>query len=450
MRVLACRGELTPTPRPCAFVMTGRVRTLVGRLPSSLRGVSSIVAGSAIGQGLVILAYPLLTRLYDPAEFGLLTVFTAVVGLVGVVSTAALEYAVPIPVEDSQAASVAWAGLGWVALTGLLTAALGPLLAGPLSDLLGVPRLADVWWLVALSVVVLGTYLLLSEWMTRSREYGALGRRNALQGIGQAGSQIAFGVAGAGALGLLSGFGIGRLAAMGGLFSRRGLLRQPWPGRRAIIAALRRFRRFPLVAMPSRLINSAGLDTPLLVVSALYGDVRAGLLGLTVRVVSGPAALIGEAVTKVFVGDSSSELRDRKSTMGASVRSNVGRMLMLGVVPALVLLLFAPNLFGWVFGPEWTEAGEYARLLAPAYLAQFAIAPVSPALMLLERQGRLLGWSVWRLVLAAGGPAVCGLAGAPILTAVLVLSAAQVTSYVLMYFLCVRAADASDASGASL
>jgi len=54
------------------------------RLPSALRGITSIISGSIAGQGLVILSYPLLTRLYSPAELGLLTVFTSVVGMVGV------------------------------------------------------------------------------------------------------------------------------------------------------------------------------------------------------------------------------------------------------------------------------------------------------------------------------------------------------------------------------
>ena len=33
---------------------------------------------------------------------------------------------------------------------------------------------------------------------------------------------------------------------------------------------MRRFRRFPLLAAPSALVNSAGLEMPLLLVSAIY------------------------------------------------------------------------------------------------------------------------------------------------------------------------------------
>jgi O-antigen/teichoic acid export membrane protein len=414
------------------------------RIPSALRGVASIVSGSVAGQGLIILSYPLLTRLYDPAEFGLLTVFASVVGLVSVVSTAALEAAIPIPVEDRDAAAVAWAGLSCVCVTALFTGLIGMVAAAPLAELLGTPPLADLWWLVALTVGVLGTYLVLSEWMVRDRSYGALGRRNLLQGVGQVGTQVGLSLAGVGSVGLLLGTGVGRLCGMGGLLSRRGLLRQPRPRLADVRAAVARFRRFPQLALPSALVNAAGLELPLLLIAALYGDVRAGLLGLTVRVIGGPMTIVGEAVNQVFTGESSAALRNPQGTLGASIRRAVLRLVAVGVVPSAVVVAAGPSLFATVFGAEWTEAGEYARYLALGYLAQFAVIPVSAALWLLERQGRELAWAILRLLLTAGAPAVCSMLDAPITVAIAALSVAQFVSYAVLYILCVHAADASD------
>ncbi len=414
------------------------------RLPRALRGVSSIVTGSIAGQGLVILCYPLLTRLYDPAEFGLLTVFAAVVGMISVVSTGSLEGAIPIPADDPDAAAVAWTALSAVAVTTVLTGAVGVLVAAPLAQLLGVPQLERYWWLITVTVFIMGTYSVLSEWMVRDRSYGALGRRNLLQGIGQTTTQIGLGLLDIRPVGLLLGLGVGRLCALGGLMSSRGLLRQPRPTRAALGTALGRFRRFPLLATPSALLNSAGLEAPLLIVSALYGDARAGLLGLTIRIFSGPTAIIGQAVDQVFTGESSAVVRESQGQLSPLVSYAVRRLLLLGAVPTVVLVVSGPWLFGVVFGSEWTEAGEYARFLALAYLAQFAVTPVSSTLLFLERQGQLLGWGAIRLALTAGGPAVCGLTGAPVLLAVATLSIGHVLSYLLMYGLCVRAARISD------
>ncbi len=417
------------------------------RVPRALRGVLSIVGGSAAGQGLVIASYPLLTRLYDPAEFGLLVVFSAVVGMIGVVSAAALEAAIPLPADDGDAAAVAWAGLTAVGVTTLLTASLGWVLAAPLAGLLGVPLLADHWWLVCLSVLVLGCYLVASEWMIRARTYGALGRRNLLQGVGQVATQVGLGLADVRPAGLLLGFGAGRLLGIGGVTGRGGLLRRRPPGRTAIRGALRRYRRFPLLAAPSALVNSAGLEVPLLLVSAVYGDARAGLLGLTVRVIGAPATIIGQAVHQVFTGEAGARVRQPDGGLGASVRTAALRLLAVGGLPALVLVAFGPDLFALAFGPQWREAGEFARLLAVAYLVQFAVTPVSSTLFLLEHQDRELGWVTLRLLLTAGGPLVCGIVGAPIGTAVLALALGHVVSYAVLFALCVRAADAADRRG---
>jgi len=72
------------------------------------------------------------------------------------------------------------------------------------------------------------------------------------------------------------------------------------------------------------------------------------------------------------------------------------------------------------------------------------VAPVSATLFLLEHQDRELAWASVRLLLTAGGPAVCGLIGAPIGTAIFALALGHVVSYALLFGLCVRAADAAD------
>lgn len=416
----------------------------IWQLPPVFRAASRIVAGGIAGQALVMLSYPVLSRLYDPAEFGLFAVFTSVVGLISVICTASLERAIPIPPGDPEAADVAWTALTAVTVTTVLTAAVAVLAGESIAELLGVPQLDRYWWLIVASVFVMGLYLVLSEWMVRRRSYGALGVRNLLQGIGQTATQVGLGLMQIRPLGLLLGFGVARLFALGGLMSSGGLLRQRRPTPAALRRSLRRFRKFPLLATPSALLNKAGLETPLLVVSAFYGDARVGMLGLALRVMSGPTEILGHAVADVFTGESSAAIREPKGTLSSLLRSTVGRLLVLGALPAGILVVAGPWLFGVVFGSQWTEAGEYARFLALAYLAQFAVNPVTMVLQFLDRQGQSLAWAGGRLLLTAGAPTVCGLMGAPVLLAIAALSAGHVISWTIMYWLCVRAARASD------
>lgn len=407
-------------------------------------GVSRIMTGSVLGQGLVFASYPLLTRLYDPSDFGLLVVFTSIVSMVGVLSTSSLEAALLIPASDDDAAAVAWAGLSSVAITATATAVVGFLVGSRVAGFLGAPELAGLWWLVAVTVLVLGTYLVLSEWLVRMRSYSALARRNLMQGIGQVAAQVGLGVAGVRPVGLLVGLAAGRLLGTGGMLTRGGLLRQGRPRLAAMVAAVRRYRRFPLIASWSKLLNTAGLQVPFLVLSAAYGNAAVGLLGLVVRVVEGPTGMLAQAVYQVFNGEASARLRGRDPQLGALLRQYVRRLLAAGAAPALLLILLGPVAFGWVFGDEWVEAGRFAQLLAVAYLGEFVMVPVSNMLWLLERQDLQLAWDVTRLVLTAGGAAVCGLAGASMTVAVTTLAAAHVISYAVLYALSVWAADRAD------
>ena len=211
------------------------------RLRGALGGVSRIALGSIVGQGLVLLSYPFLTRLYDTSEFGLLAVFSSLVTIISIVSSAALNRAIPIPPGDPEAADVAWAALVAVTVTTAVVAVVGLVAAAPVAALLGVPSLARYWWLVVLTVFVLGAYDVLSVWMVRDRSYGALGVRNALQGVGQTATQVGLGLLGIRPIGLLLGLGVGRLCGLGGLLSRGGLLRQPRPSRERLRRALSRF-----------------------------------------------------------------------------------------------------------------------------------------------------------------------------------------------------------------
>jgi O-antigen/teichoic acid export membrane protein len=154
--------------------------------------------------------------------------------------------------------------------------------------------------------------------------------------------------------------------------------------------------------------------------------------------------IIAQAVYQVFTGESGARLRQSDGMRGSLVRAAALRLCAGGTVPAAVLIAAGPYLFGIVFGPQWIEAGEYARILAVAYLAQFVAAPIASTLFLLERQGLQLAWAATRLILTAGGPVTCGIFHAPVKMAIIALACGHVLSYILLYLLCIRAADTSD------
>lgn len=408
-----------------------------------------IILGSGVGQAIALAVSPILTRVYTPEDFGLLTVFIAVISVTGTFVVFRLEAAIPLPESDRVAAAIAWVGLTVGGLLSLALGLLGPVLAAPVARWVGNADLAAVWWWVAAATFAIVLDKVLLTWMVRERRYRALAARNMLQGVGQGGGQVGLGFTTFQPVGLIVGWIIGRVAALGGLFSAGGLFRQGMPGAREWASAVVRYRRFPLVASWAALLNTLGQQAPFLVISAYYGSVTIGLLGLTVRVITAPVTLIGQAVSRVFQGEGADAVRRGDRPLRPIITANVRALAAIAVPMAVLALLAAPPMFEVIFGAQWRQAGVFAQILALAYAAQLIVSPISQTLLILERQGEQLAWDAFRMVVTVGGPLVAAALGASPTQAVLVLAAGFITCYGALLATCYRAAGIYDAGVAA-
>jgi len=62
-----------------------------------------IAGGTAFAQILNALLSPVITRIYSPREYGILTVYIAILGLIAVIGSLNYEYSIPIADDDHKA-----------------------------------------------------------------------------------------------------------------------------------------------------------------------------------------------------------------------------------------------------------------------------------------------------------------------------------------------------------
>jgi O-antigen/teichoic acid export membrane protein len=62
-----------------------RIKALLPK-SSFARNVAVLVGGTAVGQAIVVLASPILTRLYTPEDFGVLAVYASLLGILSTVA----------------------------------------------------------------------------------------------------------------------------------------------------------------------------------------------------------------------------------------------------------------------------------------------------------------------------------------------------------------------------
>ena len=369
------------------------------------RSVAVLAGGTALGQAVMALSSPILTRLYSPEDLGSLAVFSSILGMVSVLAALRYELAIPLPQYDADAAALLALSLSVVVGASLLIGVGVRFLGGQVAAWANAPALKPHLWLLPVGVGVGGFYQVLSYWAVRKQEFGRIARTKLYQGLGASSTQIVLGLAAVGPAGLLIGQVVGQGAGGGSLAV--GAWREGREHLRTVsLEALRRvawrYRRFPKLSSFSGLLNSAGLQLPALLLAAFYGPPVAGWFLLGQRVVGIPMTLLGQAVSQVYLGTASRLVQEDRPRLRGVFTKTAGRLLVLGLIPMSVLGAGGPWLFSRVFGPEWLEAGSYVQLLAGAFVLQLVITPLSQTLNIIERQDIQLAWDFGRLLLVVG------------------------------------------------
>lgn len=376
---------------------------------SFLSSVLILASGTGLGQLIIVLATPILTRLYNPADFGVLTVFVSALALLLAISSLRYDNAIPLP--DKQEVAVQLMALAMLIVLGAsIAAAVAILFFGDmLVTLLSASQLAPFLWLLPAGLLVGGWYRVLNFWHIRKKHFKRLTQAKIGQSASLAGGQMVMGVLAWGPFGLVGGYVLGQLTAavilMRELYGQRSLWNQiDWAGMKI---TAKRYKRFPLISSWSALLNSASLQLPPLLFAALFGAAVAGWFGLAQRVAGIPITLIGRSVSQVYLSEASRVHNKSPRAMRRLFWRTASRLFLFVGLPLIAGGLTAPWLFGFIFGQHWRTSGFYIVALLPMFVGQSIVTPLSQTLNILERQDLQLIWDASRIavVISAIGSA---------------------------------------------
>lgn len=380
-------------------------RSLIPGKGSFAAHALTMLSGTTVAQGLVILSAPILTRLYTPAEFGVFALFVSVTSIIGTVAAGRYELAVLIPAEDTAAANVAALG-GLITLGVCCLCALAVGLAGTeVAALLNVTGPVPWLWLVPVSVLLSGFYQVATYWGTRRQAFPGLAVSRVSQALVDTGGKVGAGLAATpGALGLIGGQMAGQAAALGWLATLFSGAAARFPWEAVSPAGMRRqgriFWRFPAYDSWAILANSGAHLLPPLLLSHFFSAAVVGAYFLAYRVINWPVFFLSESLAQVFF----QKYEEKRQTEGKLefLWSMIKFLGVVTLVPALILLVFAPALFTLVFGDQWTIAGEFVQIMVPIIFFRLVSSPLSSVLWAEGRNAWQLGWQVTFLAATVG------------------------------------------------
>lgn len=407
---------------------------------SFARNVAILGGGTALAQGLNVLLAPVLTRLYLPVSFGQYALFVSFLNFAMVGVSLRYELGIVAARTEQKAAQLTLAAFLFSVPASLIGGAL--LFSFVHFSVLGfnaLPSYAPFLMLVALLFV--GAFSALRYWFVREEQFGCISQavvvQNGVRAVAQAGAGAIGGQLG----GLLAGEVMGRSAGMSRMF------RVAWPrikalvfpfDRRSFSEVLRENWQFPVYSLPSSLVDSAATNICIPLVVWYYGTSAGGYFSLVQRVLAVPLVLISASVADAFQARLALHARKDPTRIGYLFRRTSLGLVAIGLIPTVLLFFFGEPAFRIVFGEKWMIAGKMAAIIAPYFLAQFVVSPLSRLVFVLEGQRLKLIYDVLALSGMIGVFMFSKWQSLPLMRALLILSGVGTFTFIIYYLLLMR------------
>ncbi len=352
-----------------------------------IKPVFTLVSGIALGQGITFLARPILTRLFTPEEFGVLTLFVSITGLLTAISSGRYDDALMLPKSNKDSGGLLFLSLFLASIVGVLLF-ISQLWTEPISSLLQSPNFATVFFLMPITVVLAAWAHSHEVWHVRFDRFKLVSGSKILQHTSGVAVKVVTGLLGVGAIGLVIGATASVLVAftvlgIATLYLDRHLVLSSIRHTRVRILA-RRYWRFPAFSVPAALLNLLSNHVPIILLAAFFGERTVGFFGLALGTLYVPVRTFTHAVGQVFFVRAAEAFRNQK--LGSLTELVSRRLTAVALLPMIVVAFFGPDLFGFVYGEPWRTAGQYGQFLSGWLLFATIASPLTKLFDITQHQ----------------------------------------------------------------
>lgn len=357
----------------------------------------------SVGHAIQLFIMPILSRLYNPQEFGELGILTAFLSIT--LYVASWCYEVPIPTQRKRIKA-----LSLLLLSLVLSSFFGFFLLFMIIFLpyFWIPNteskiflIYQYRWILPLGIIWGCFYKILNFWNIRECEFRLISRTRVVQKISMVLFQVLAGIFGGGTLGLLGGHIVGE--AGGCLSLGRGVLHRPakawvvaW---KLLPATARAYFRMATQNTVFELLGVIYLAVPVFFIATGFGLRESGYLTFAMPLMFAPSMLCGKALGQVYYGEMSKKLYKEPEYLLSFFHRMLAFPLLFGVFFFGIIAIFGPQIFSFFFGGEWFISGEWARLLAFPCCIALPIQTVSSSHVFLNRIDVKMKWNLIRLLL---------------------------------------------------
>ncbi len=360
-----------------------------------IRNAFTLMMGTAFSQAIPIAIIPILTRIFTPDDFGLLALYGACVTILSVIIAGRYEITIMLPKSDKEAKILLQASVIIIFLIATLLCIPIFLFNKEIANLLGNENIAPWLYLLPFSALLTGIYQSLTYWNNRQKKFKNIAASRVNQSLTQGFIQTLLGFSKMGG-GLIVGQILGIASSVIFLLKKDGTYKKikDIKTKETIITKMLEYKKFPQYSIFGSLCDTAAAQMPVFILTRFYSHTITGMFSLTFRVLNLPAIIISAAVGQVFF----QKIVEISHTAPEKLNKYIIKtfiILFLTYLPIIpILFIWGDDLFAFVFGEQWREAGVYAGYLVIAVAIRFAVSPLSTVMGLEKNVKTGVFWQV--------------------------------------------------------
>lgn len=331
---------------------------------SFIKNILIVMSGTGAAQIISFALIPIISRLFSPSDFGVFGSFEAIVMVIAAGVTLDYSQAIMLPKERGEAINLfVLSCLSVIIICSCITI-IWLFAPGFLQNLLKFPN-KWISGLLIIAVLFKGLNITFQAWCVRIKSFKTTSSSQVIRSLSSKGTQIGLGYLNSGPLALVVGTVIGDALAI--LNLARVQLRDLSKLRRYIGWARMRqlageYRDFPMYSATQNVMNSLSQGLPVLLLTHYYGVDIAGAYAFARRVISTPMSFVLASLRQVLFQKASEAHQSGIRLFPLFLQITIG-LFALALIPSVILLIWSPQLFSWIFGSQWYTAGEFTRSL---------------------------------------------------------------------------------------
>lgn len=349
--------------------------------------IATLACGTAVGHAITLVVAPLLTRLYTPEDFCVLGLFMSCLSILSVVGCLRYEQAIPLPNTDQEAFHLLVLCAGILLCIGSIVFLSIYVFQEQLIHFFHLEKLSTAIYLLPVGMVSIGGYSLLNYWAVRKRAFTVISRTKILQSGNCAIFQTVGGIISFGSVGMIIGDIIGRSSGILSflrLMKKEGTFKNiQLPKKEDLQRVAGDYKDFPLRGVLTGIVNSAETAIPIFLFSFFLSPAQTGLYVLSTRVLALPSALCASAIGQAYYPVSLEA--QRNNILETSVLKMLKTLILVSALPFALIAILAPDVFVYVFGEGWADAGRMTSWLCLSAFLNFIFSPLSQIFVVTRR-----------------------------------------------------------------